>query len=151
MNTGSGSSTNAKILQLAICLDYLRFNCVKSSEDVALNYQIGQCDVTEEANIRWPPLSDMILRFRRCFCVRRETCLAFTGENVWLRSALWHIEALLPLKRFMPFSLLHSPASMCCIIHKWTWNHVMSRALFCWTHALRYLGNLTLFILKRGN
>lgn len=52
MNTGSGSSTNAKILQLSICLDYVRFNCVKSSEGVALSYQIDQCDVTEEANIR---------------------------------------------------------------------------------------------------
>lgn len=47
MNIGSGSSTNAKILQLAICLDYLRFNCIKSSEGIALSYQIGQCDVTE--------------------------------------------------------------------------------------------------------
>lgn len=52
MNTGSGSSTNAKILQLAICLDYLRFNCVKCSEGVALSYQIGQCDVTKKENIR---------------------------------------------------------------------------------------------------
>lgn len=83
MNTGSGSSTNAKILQLAICLDYLRFNCVKSSEGVALSYQIGQCDVTEETNIRWPPLSDMILRFWRFFCVRRETCSAWKVIHRW--------------------------------------------------------------------
>lgn len=52
MNTGSGSSANAKILQPAICLDYLHFNCVKCSEGVALTYLIGQCDATAEADIR---------------------------------------------------------------------------------------------------
>lgn len=54
-----------------------------------------------------------------------------------------------PLVRFVsssPFpslSLLHNPQTNMkpC--------HVASP--FCWTHALRYLGNLTLFILKRGN
>lgn len=127
MNTGSGWSTNVKILQIAICLDYLRFNCVKSWEGIALSYQIGQCDVTEEANIRWPLLwvtwgwdLGVILLWCGTFCERCESQMR-TWRN---------IKALLLSVRFMSFSLLHSPASLCCIIHKRTWNHVMSRALF---------------------
>lgn len=144
MNTGSGWSTNAKILQLAICLDYLRFNCVKSWEGVALSYQIGQCNVTDEANIRWPlSLSDMRMRFRRYFPVTwyifKQEKPWITGENVAAFSEV-HVISSSPFPRL---SLLHNPQTNMkpC--------HVTSP--FCWTHALRYLGNLTLFILKRGN